>query len=69
MFVGPNCNIPLCVTGSCFNGGTCFIQNDTLRCQCPCGFTGKEKLSKINFEICFFFIKDLDVKHHLIYVH
>ncbi|CAF3387595.1 unnamed protein product [Rotaria sp. Silwood1] len=39
-FTGSNCNIPLCVTGSCFNGGTCFIQNNTLRCRCPCGFTG-----------------------------
>ncbi|CAF1547561.1 unnamed protein product, partial [Adineta steineri] len=49
-FTGLNCNIPLCVTDSCFNGGTCLIRNDTLNCQCPCGFTGSR--CENPFDIC-----------------
>jgi hypothetical protein len=65
--LGPDCNIPLCVTNSCFNGGTCLIQNGTLRCQCPCGFSGKKVQSFLKIlNSCL--IKVLDVKLRLIYV-
>ena len=47
---GPNCNIPLCASDSCFNGGTCLAQNNTLRCLCPCGFTGKNVVCLHSFK-------------------
>jgi hypothetical protein len=41
VFLGSDCSIPHCIKDSCFNGGICSIENNSLQCQCPCGFTGK----------------------------
>ncbi|UJR35334.1 hypothetical protein I4U23_028095, partial [Adineta vaga] len=49
-FTGTNCNTPLCRSDSCFNAGTCLIQDSALRCQCPCGFTGSR--CETPFDIC-----------------
>ncbi len=43
-FTGSDCSISHCVKESCFNGGTCSIENNSHQCQCPCGFTGKDLL-------------------------
>ncbi len=40
--LGSDCSISHCVKESCFNGGSCSIENNSHRCQCSCGFTGKE---------------------------
>ncbi len=40
-FTGHDCSISHCVKESCFNGGTCLIENNSHHCQCSCGFTGK----------------------------
>lgn len=47
---GSDCSVAHCIRESCFNGGQCSIENNAHRCQCPCGYTGKNLVDSLKIE-------------------